>query len=434
MISKPRVYVSSTIHDFRDLRSSIKFYLESYGFEVLLSEYNDFIKPLDKNSYEACLDSLEGCQYYILLVGGRVGGLYDKTNSITRMEYRRAYDHALSGRMKIISFVRREVWTIKEDRKAISELLKEDYFATKELLPEEIDRISNHSSSFISNANVIFEFIDEIARKEEMRKAQRGLAEFPIANWIHQFDGFVDIIDVLKREFKLERPIAEAAIVINLRNEILTNLQYLVHDSENGQIYPYVYNSSDIKRNTVGGFTDKSGYDPISWAGFLIYYVFGLSGRINALSLEFITEAIKSGVFLRYDIDSDKFVILGLHDGLLRLRESIEKSQRMIEGMSQRLNSFITRESGLLKQRVDSKRPVIIDNLDLLEISMVSNHEHNAVRLSIAILKGLEGDFSRFNSLKLETIIPIRVEKKDKNVGFPSIEQVIEYVKFNKGV
>ena len=110
-MTKPKIFVSSTIYDFSDLRSSIKYYLESLGYEVLLSEYNDFEKELDLNSYEACLRTIENCQYFILLVGSRVGGFYNKglKISITQMEYRKAYEQLLIGKIRIINIVRKSM-------------------------------------------------------------------------------------------------------------------------------------------------------------------------------------------------------------------------------------------------------------------------------------------------------------------------------------
>ncbi|MBI3797446.1 MAG: DUF4062 domain-containing protein [Deltaproteobacteria bacterium] len=52
---KPKVFVSSTIYDFHDLRSALKLWLEEYGYEVLMSDFNDFPQLPDKNSYESCL-------------------------------------------------------------------------------------------------------------------------------------------------------------------------------------------------------------------------------------------------------------------------------------------------------------------------------------------------------------------------------------------
>jgi len=70
-IGAPTIFISSTVFDFRDLRSALKYWLEELGYHVLLFEYNDFPKALDKNSYDACVATVERADYFILLVGGR---------------------------------------------------------------------------------------------------------------------------------------------------------------------------------------------------------------------------------------------------------------------------------------------------------------------------------------------------------------------------
>jgi hypothetical protein len=66
-MSRGKVFVSSTIYDFRDLRSSIKYWLSEAGYDVLMSEYNDFQKDVSQNSFDACLNSIAECDYYICL-------------------------------------------------------------------------------------------------------------------------------------------------------------------------------------------------------------------------------------------------------------------------------------------------------------------------------------------------------------------------------
>ncbi len=54
-MNKPIIFISSTIYDFADLRSSMKYWLDEMGFTTQLSEYNDFIKDTTQNSYDACI-------------------------------------------------------------------------------------------------------------------------------------------------------------------------------------------------------------------------------------------------------------------------------------------------------------------------------------------------------------------------------------------
>src|SRR4051812_44893193 len=125
MAKKPTFFISSTIYDFRDLRSAIKFYLEEQGCTVLASEFNDFGQPLDVHSYEACLAQIATADYFVLLVGSRVGGWFDEAAkvSITQQEYRTAYELHLKGQLKILSFVRSDVWALKDDRKELGRFL-----------------------------------------------------------------------------------------------------------------------------------------------------------------------------------------------------------------------------------------------------------------------------------------------------------------------
>src|SRR5688572_20499247 len=111
-MNRPVFFVSSTIDDFKDIRSALKYYLEEQGCTVLASEYNDFKKPVDKTITDACIEALKKAQYYILLIGGRVGSWYDEESriSITRHEYHEAYKLHLEGRMKLLLFVRNEIW------------------------------------------------------------------------------------------------------------------------------------------------------------------------------------------------------------------------------------------------------------------------------------------------------------------------------------
>ncbi len=67
--TRPRIFISSTVYDFRDLRSALKFWLEEFGYEVLLSEANDFPQNPSDGSYDSCLDVIDGCDYFVLLVG-----------------------------------------------------------------------------------------------------------------------------------------------------------------------------------------------------------------------------------------------------------------------------------------------------------------------------------------------------------------------------
>lgn len=199
-MNKPTIFISSTIYDFADLRSAIKFWLDEMGFNTQLSEYNDFIKDTRQNSYDACLDAVRQCDYFVLLIGSRRGGMYPGEDiSITRKEYRTAYELAKQGKIKkIIVLIRQNVWDVKEDRKALKKLLSHLRIFESD---KEINKIvvENYDSNILKDAEHIIGFINEVTRNKEARENEK-----PVMNWVHTFSGFEDVIKVLKAELGIK--------------------------------------------------------------------------------------------------------------------------------------------------------------------------------------------------------------------------------------
>lgn len=198
-MKRPVVFVSSTIYDFSDLRSALKYWLNEMGFDAQLSEYNDFQKNLNVNSYEACLQAVAKCDYFVLLIGTRRGGMFPNENiSITRKEYRVAYDLAQAGKIKkLIVFIRQNVWDVKEDRKSLHKLLQDVTVLENEKKIDE-NALVNYSSNILRDAEQINSFIDEVTRKEDARNGK-----MPNLNWVHTFNHFEDIVRTLKNELNI---------------------------------------------------------------------------------------------------------------------------------------------------------------------------------------------------------------------------------------
>lgn len=236
---KPTVFISSTIYDFSDLRGALKYYLEELGYVVNMSEFNDFQRDLDENSYSACLETVGNSDYFILLIGSRVGGRYpgESRTSITQMEYRTAYERAKSGRTRILAFVRSDIWSIKEDRKELEKFLASEFVVTGEMTGDSADKIASHASKFATDANQIFSFIDEVCRIEEMRGAIKGGAELPPANWVHRFDTFRDVVDALRTHLDMSSSLGRKILVENLKSELLSNLAVMHIKTVSGDVW-----------------------------------------------------------------------------------------------------------------------------------------------------------------------------------------------------
>ena len=160
----PTFFQSSTIYDFRDLRSAVKYYLEELGCRVLASEYNDFLKPLDRHSYQACLKAIEQADYFVLFIGTRVGGWFNPEQriSITQQEYRHAYELQKEDKLKIITFVRSEVWQAREERRETP-----SHLASLGYSDSEKTKIKDYPSKFADDAEFISTFINEVGRNRD---------------------------------------------------------------------------------------------------------------------------------------------------------------------------------------------------------------------------------------------------------------------------
>ncbi len=111
-LAMPMLFLSSTIRDMGDLRSAMKYWLEQQGFVVFASESPDFPHALDCETVAAALAPIDYCDYYVLVVGARVGALVkDEGISVTRAEFRHARDRRRkTGRPHMLHLVRREIY------------------------------------------------------------------------------------------------------------------------------------------------------------------------------------------------------------------------------------------------------------------------------------------------------------------------------------
>ncbi|MBA4066175.1 MAG: hypothetical protein C0501_21165, partial [Isosphaera sp.] len=200
MSTAPVVFVSSTVHDLKDLRSALRYWLGEWGFCSRFSEFNDFPQLPDLNSYDSCLKAIDEANYFVLLIGHRIGGWYDKERgvSITQKEYQYAYDRARAGQIKIIPFVRRDLWTVLQDRGDVTRAVQSDVALAPDTKAYLAEAFGAYGSKFADDAKHIFGFVEEVTRKEEMRKAGSAHTSRPAGNWVYTFETFGEIVDTLR--------------------------------------------------------------------------------------------------------------------------------------------------------------------------------------------------------------------------------------------
>lgn len=389
---KPTIFISSTIHDFRDLRSSLKYYLEELGYIVNMSEFNDFQRELDENSYMACINTVKAADYFILLIGSRVGGLYSKANdtTITQEEYRTAYECAKTGKTRILVFIRNDVWAVKEDRNSLSALLQSEFVSSGELDADAAKRLSNHSSKFVTDANRIFAFINEVCRIDEMKAAVVGNGSLPPANWVHRFETFRDMVDTLRIQLDVTGDLKIKILVDNLRVELLNNL-------------------AEMSTKYLGDITSIT----IFTVPFRKHYLLTLGEKVEAeckhvrlmiqgsiflhakvpLRWRALERCIDNGIFMEFDTSNGSVKRTVVHDALERLRVSIEQYMTCdLSGESPKLvKKYLETAKGNGKMEVDSH--------DLAVVIHAANKLDDIISLAKALYLHIGGGKVDFDKL-----------------------------------
>lgn len=382
-MNRGKVFLSSTIYDFQDLRSALKYWLSEMGYEVYTSEINDFPRDSAENSYQTCLSTIEKCDWYILLIGNRYGGKFrdpdtDQTISITQGEYRTAYKLFKEGKIKkIITFIRRNVWVSKEERSNIEKGLSSDLA---------IQEVKNVSSKNADMPIEIFSFIDEVRRLDEMAKANAGTIQYPKGNWINVFDGFADIVDTLRIELNLSAKLSTLVYAANMTEEIKQNLKKLVVKNSNGYNGMF-YRVTPIRDKCIKQLKENNKTS-VSLTSTECQIISGTFIASTTLKDYFIKECQLSGIFLNYDSDTNRYKQSEISKNLILIEEAIEfinvntQSNFFLDAHSYFLNLFHQYQGS-------QEKDITIDYIKIAPILAEHDHLSNIIALSIAILSQL---------------------------------------------
>ena len=405
----PKVFVSSTVYDFRDLRSALKFWLEQYGFEVLLSELNDFPQLPDRNSYESCLKAIDRSDYFILLIGSRVGGWYnrDERLSITRMEYRHAYARFCQGKLRLLVLVRKEIWDVREDRQALRRFLEDEDALDRELSSEDKARLVNHPSEFVNNADFVMDFLREVGRIEEMKAAVTGASDFPRGNWIYQFASFREIVDACRGVLDLSGDLRQKALRENVKHEIKMILRELLHPHKD-VVRPATSYSQFARRSFRGAFADSSTYkgSHLVWLSMFLFFHANAGKRLRVSALQ---EAITSGEFLDFDTTTGTHTVGPLQTALIDLDGQIHRL-RNFDGLGvSKATSELVRALGV-KNNLSGHFTVA--NEESILAFAIHDVIENIVVLCRAIHVALQGDMSELATLTLNPSSPLTDESE----------------------
>lgn len=397
-MKKPTFFISSTIYDFKDLRSALKFYLEEQGCAVQASEFNDFSKPLDKHSYDACLSAIHNADYFLLLIGNRVGGWYDETAriSITQQEYREAYALQQAGKIKLLNFVRTDVWRAKEDRKELAKHLE------SLALDESAKRaVINYPSRLLSDSNFISDFINEVGRNQETKKAIVQKSAAPIGNWLHVFDNFKDIVDVLNAHVFSSTPVEEMTLKRLLRRELREFLRAsLIRGKDSSAFSPWVTIHNFHKEHEITLELKKHEYTTVGtkrWDMLSSFAIHLLGLRLHPVILP---QALTSSAFLEYDLDADTYKETPAYEAMFLLQEEMRKVN--LANTSETM-SVVFEHTPIRRNR--HSQTVEVATMKLISLLHLMDRWANVIQLSGSLLHYI--DTGIFHKPQLRPISPM---------------------------
>ncbi|MDP4267999.1 MAG: DUF4062 domain-containing protein [Bacteroidota bacterium] len=418
-MKRPTFFISSTIYDFRDLRSALKFYLEEYGFEVLASEFNDFRKPLEEHSYDACLKAIHSADYFLLLIGGRVGGWYDEASkiSITQQEYREAYELQKAGKIKIINLVRSDIWQVREER---SELVK--YLESIDLSTINRELIKNYPSKFADDAEFLSNFIAEVSRNAETKQAIKGKGDPPKGNWVHVFSDFRDIIDVLKGQVFSLTPVKDLTAKRLLRRELQSLLARCLVKTRDGLSSPRWWIEKFHKETPVTLDWKEREYINVqtkSWDQISTLSTMLLACELNVVVLP---QIISQSTFLDFDSTANSYKETEVYEALLLLQEELRRFKKANTNVTL---SVIFENSP--KYRSSYCKSIDIKAEHFLGLVFLLDRWSNIVSLCTSLIYHLDGE--HFEMPELFPFSPVEGMQEHLDRERPTLAEVDLYIK-----
>lgn len=86
MANKLKIMVSSTVYGSESDLDQIKYILENFGYEVVMSKEGNIYVPIDADPETACLKAVEDCDFFLGIIFPRYG------SGITHKEFQKAVE------------------------------------------------------------------------------------------------------------------------------------------------------------------------------------------------------------------------------------------------------------------------------------------------------------------------------------------------------
>lgn len=415
--NRPRVFVSSTIRDFADLRSALKYWLEETGADVRMSEYVDFQREPDDATFDSCFKAIAECDYFILLVGGIRGSDFNDGTSVTQQEYRVAAQLAQKGRIKPVIFIRKDVMTALSERRSLI-----DAGLSK-------DKISATASRVLTDPEFVQAFVEEIKQTEYEREGIEGRAG---AFWYYQFGTFREIVDALCVNLHLTISVRRQALLANLGHELEKNLTVLTERISSGAIIPVGFQLNAL-RESIRLDTSSEHLTLTDAQGTrLVFFQIAAWTVLENLRTVALRDAILSGEFLVYEQSGAMLRASHVQELMQDLLSRVERLQQLhihnMSGFTPVHNLHLQAHTNITEAHKRKQPDVSVPTIYLAYLFLQSSLMEDITNLSLAVLKYIYDPTALIQHVQLNEISPYEGESEKIELGKPTPDEIQQWV------
>lgn len=152
-MARPRVFISSTYYDLRHIRASLEAFVDSLGYDPVLSEKGSIAYHPDLPLDESCYKEASSADIFVLIIGGRYGSEASSDGGIKQREFYERYD----------SITAKEYESAELSGVPIYILIESHVYAEYKTFSKNKER-SDINYAHVDSANV-FRLIDGVMRK-----------------------------------------------------------------------------------------------------------------------------------------------------------------------------------------------------------------------------------------------------------------------------
>lgn len=198
-MATPRIFVSSTCYDLQEIRFQLRHFIQEFGYDPVMSEFDDIFYNYELHVQDSCLEEISKCQLFILVIGNNYGSIYHKDregvslpDSVTLQEFRKAIETDIFKHIFTNKFVD---YDYKNYKRALEKVFLKE-FKDKDVPSDKIEKKKlaikktfDETYPFpYESYKYVFYFLDIIS---ELRDG----------NAISTFESFGDIKESLKKQW-----------------------------------------------------------------------------------------------------------------------------------------------------------------------------------------------------------------------------------------